>query len=211
MSFMTPTIVVASNNKGKLAEIQAAADDAGLDYNFRAIADLLPGWESPIEDGDTFEANAAIKAYAGYGALGLPTLADDSGLVVDALDGAPGVHASSFGGVEGDDARNNAKLLAELVDITAATKRSARFLSTLVLVGLDTLLPNAPSYLIATGACEGTIAFEAQGDKGFGYDPLFLPGATPGRTMAQLDMQEKNVISHRGYALENLMNQLRQL
>jgi len=207
---MTPTIVVATGNKGKLAEIQAAAKTAGLDYSFRAITDLLPSWDSPVEDGDTFEANAAIKAHAGFDALGLPTLADDSGLVVDALDGAPGVHSSSFGGVEGDDERNNTKLLTDLKDVPQDV-RSARFLSTLVLVGLDTLLPNAPHSLIATGACEGTIAFSPEGDKGFGYDPLFLPSATPGRTMAQLDMQEKNAISHRGYALEELMNQLKQL
>ena len=206
---MTPTIVVATNNKGKLAEIQSAAQIAGLDYIFRAIFDLLPDWESPVEDGDTFEANAAIKAYAGYKALGLPILADDSGLVVDALDGKPGVHSSSFGGVEGDDICNNAKLLSELTEVKDQSARSARFLSTLVLVGLDGLLPHAPSYLVATGICEGIIAFEAAGDRGFGYDPLFLPVAVQGRTMAQLDMQEKNAISHRGHALEELMNQLK--
>jgi len=208
---MTPTIVVATNNKGKLAEIQSAAQEAGLDYTFRAIFDLLPDWESPIEDGDTFEANASIKAQAGHTALGLPTLADDSGLVVDALDGRPGVYSSSFGGVEGDDALNNAKLLAELSEKKDPSARSARFLSTLVLVGLDSLLPHAPTHIIATGACEGTIAFEAAGDKGFGYDPLFLPQASPGRTMAELDMQEKNAISHRGYALEDLMKRLKNL
>jgi len=210
MGFMTPTIVVATGNKNKLAEIQSAALAAGLDYSFRAITDLLPGWDSPVEDGDTFEANATIKANAGFAALGLPTLADDSGLAVDALNGAPGVHSSSYGGVEGDDERNNAKLLAEMED-AAQGVRSARFLSTLVLVGLDTLLPSAPHRLVAIGACEGTIALEPAGDRGFGYDPLFLPTATPGRTMAQLDMQEKNAISHRGYALEELMNRLRKL
>ena len=211
MPFMTPTIVVATANKGKLAEIQAAAKDTGLDYSFRSIFDLLPNWESPIEDGDTFEANAAIKAQAGFAALGLPTLADDSGLAVDALDGRPGVHSSSFGGVEGNDALNNEKLLAELEQVEEQNMRTARFLSTLVLVGLDSLLPNAPNYLLATGKCEGTIAFEARGEAGFGYDPLFLPTATPGFTMAELSMQEKNTISHRGHALEILMDKLRQL
>jgi len=210
MSFMTPTIVVATGNKGKLAEIQDAARGANLDYSFRAIFDLLPQWESPVEDGDSFEANAAIKAHAGFAALGLPTLADDSGLVVDALGGVPGVYSSSFGGVEGDDARNNAKLLKELAGVTGQSDRSARFESTLVLVGLDSLLPNAPDYLLATGSCEGAIACEPRGDKGFGYDPLFLPVQTSGRSMAQLDMQEKNAISHRGYALESLMNLLLQ-
>ena len=210
MSFMTPTIVVASNNKGKLAEIKASAEAAGLDYGFRAIYDLLPDWESPIEDGDSFEANAAIKARAGFEALGLPTLADDSGLVVDALDGRPGVYSSSFAGVEGDNARNNEKLLEELCGIPA-DQRGAAFLCTLVLVGLDSLLPSAPDYLIAKGACKGSIGFECVGDKGFGYDPLFLPTATPGLTIAQLDTQAKNAISHRGNALEELMNQLRRL
>jgi len=211
MPFMTPTIVVATGNKGKLAEIQSVAQSAGLDYTFRAIFDLLPDWESPLEDGDTFEVNAGIKARAGYTALGLPTLADDSGLVVDALDGRPGVYSSSFGGVEGDDVRNNTKLLEELSKIEDSSARGARFLSTLVLVGLDSLLPHAPNYLVAAGSCEGTIAYHAAGDKGFGYDPLFMPAATLGRTMAQLDMQEKNAISHRGHALEDLMTQLGKL
>jgi XTP/dITP diphosphohydrolase len=130
---------------------------------------------------------------------------------VEALGGAPGVHSSSFGGVEGDDARNNAKLLAELTEVEEQNMRTAHFLSTLVLIGLDTLLPNAPNYLLATGACEGAIAFEPAGDKGFGYDPLFLPTAIPDRSMAQLSMQEKNTISHRGKALETLMDKLRQL
>jgi len=211
MSFMTPTIVVATGNRGKLAEIQSAAKLAGLDYHFRAIFDLLPDWQSPAEDGDSFEANATIKAQAGFKTLGLPTLADDSGLVVDALGGGPGVYSSSFGGVEGDDARNNERLLTELVGIADTSLRTARFLSTLVLVGLDSLLPDAPHKLVATGACEGTIALEAAGEQGFGYDPLFLPKATPGRTMAQLGLQEKNAISHRGTALEELMELLQNL
>jgi XTP/dITP diphosphohydrolase len=211
MPFMTPTIVVATENKGKLAEIQATAEDAGLDYTFRSIFDLLPNWESPVEDGDTFEANAAIKACAGFEALRLPVLADDSGLAVDALGGKPGVHSSSFGGVEGDDVLNNEKLLTEMMNVEKKAQRTARFLSTLVLVGLDTLLPHAPDYLVATGTCEGRIAFEAEGKGGFGYDPLFLPVDTLGRSMAQLDMSEKNAISHRGHALESLMDTLRSL
>ncbi|MCL2680686.1 MAG: non-canonical purine NTP pyrophosphatase, RdgB/HAM1 family [Coriobacteriia bacterium] len=220
---MTPTIVVASKNRGKLAEIQTAAQTGGLNYCFRAITDLLPDWTAPIEDGDSFEANAAIKAGAAFAALGLPTLADDSGLIVDALstvcaDGSlhavPGVYSSSFAGVEGDDARNNKKLLQELAKIPVEeyvqSSRSARFVATLVLVGLDTLLPGAPNYVLATGSCEGTIAVEPRGEAGFGYDPLFLPTETQGRSMAELDLHEKNTISHRGHALESLMNQLLQ-
>ena len=210
MPFMTPTIVVATANKGKLAEIQSAAQAAGLDYTFRAIFDLLPDWESPVEDGDSFEANATIKARAGYEALGLPTLADDSGLVVDALGGKPGVYSSSFGGVEGDNARNNEKLLSEMAGIPEE-QRTARFLSTLVLVGLDSLLPDAPDYIVTKGVCEGTIGFDYEGDGGFGYDPLFLPAATSGLTIAQLDMAGKNAISHRGHALESLMEQLQEI
>jgi XTP/dITP diphosphohydrolase len=208
---MTPTIVVATANAGKLAEIQSVAQLASLDYNFRSIFDLLPDWESPLEDGDSFEANATIKARAGFEALGLATLADDSGLVVDALGGRPGVYSSSFAGVEGDDAANNAHLLTELAQTQELSKRSARFLSTLVLVGLDRLLPHAPHSIMVEGSCEGKIAFEAVGDRGFGYDPLFLPEAASGKTMAELDMQEKNALSHRGYALEALMQKLSQL
>ena len=207
---MTPTIVVATGNAHKVSEIQAAANAAGLDYTFRAILDLLPGWPSPVEDGDTFEANAAIKAHAGFEALGLPTLADDSGLMVDVLDGAPGVHSARYAGEQGNDAANNLKLLDALTDIPEG-ERTARFVSCLVLVGLDRLLPDAPDYMVATGTCEGRIAFEPRGDQGFGYDPLFLPKAAPGRTMAELDMDKKNAISHRGHALNNLMEILRAL
>ena len=209
MSFMTPTVVVATGNAHKVAEIQAAADVAGLDYTFRAILDLVPGWPSPAEDGDTFEANAAIKARAGFEVLGLPTLADDSGLMVDALDGAPGVLSARYAGEQGNDVANNEKLLAALAGVSEG-ERSARFVSCLVLVGLDALLPNAPDYLTASGTCEGQIARTPRGNEGFGYDPLFLPEATPGFTMAELSMAEKNTISHRGHALRNLMELLRE-
>lgn len=209
MSFMTPTIVVATGNAHKVAEIQAAAHAAGLDYVFRAIFDLLPGWPTPVEDGDSFEANAAIKARAGFAALELPTLADDSGLMVDALGGAPGVLSARYAGEQGNDKRNNEKLVGALSEVSEKD-RTARFVSCLVLVGLGVLLPNVPDYLVATGTCEGRIASGPRGSEGFGYDPLFLPDETPGHTMAELSMSEKNAISHRGHALKQLMTTLRQ-
>ena len=212
MTFMTPTIVVATNNKNKVAEIQSAAQAAGLDYSFRAIYDLLPDWQSPVEDGDSFEENAAIKARAGFAALKIPALADDSGLVVAALSGAPGVKSSSFAGKEGDDAANNEKLLDAMKQVEPE-HRCASFVTTLVLVGLDTLLPDAPDYIAATAECDGTIGLMPQGDEGFGYDPLFhaaLNNRISRRSMAQLTMEEKNEISHRGKALSQLMEDLRQ-
>jgi XTP/dITP diphosphohydrolase len=208
---MTPTLVVATGNVHKVCEIGTAAVAAGLEYTFRAISELVPDWPSPVEDGGSFEANAAIKAHAGFEALGLPTVADDSGLEVDALDGAPGVYSSRYSGVEGDDARNNEKLLRELAKRDEAEQRGrrARFVSCLVLTGLDRLLPDAPDYLTVSGVCEGRIAHEPRGTGGFGYDPLFLPEAVPGYTMAELGMDEKNAISHRGRALRALMDALR--
>lgn len=188
-------VVVASNNHGKLAEIRSAIDIEGVE--FVSAGELDTEWPSPVEDGDTFEANARIKAVAARERFGFAALADDSGLEVDALDGAPGVYSSRFAGPCATDADNNERLLLSLADV-GASERTARFRSTIVLLGAD------GSEYVANGTCEGRIGFAPRGEGGFGYDPLFEPDAAPGRTMAELTLAEKNSISHRGAALRNL-------
>ncbi len=196
MDSETPrTIVVATGNAHKVDEIRAALELPGV--RFVAATDLDEGWPSPEEDGETFEDNARIKARAAFGRFGLASLADDSGLEVDALDGEPGVHSRYYAGPCATDDENNARLLLALRDVPH-TERSARFRSTIVFIGED------GAELVATGTCEGVIGFEPRGSNGFGYDPLFFPAATPGVTMAELPMAEKNAISHRGAALREL-------
>lgn len=194
------TVVLATNNAHKVAEIATALDFPG--WEFRTLREL--GIESdPAEDADTFEGNARIKARAAHEASGgLAALADDSGLVVDALDGAPGVHSARYAGEPCDDAANNAKLLAALADVPDA-ERTARFASTLVFVDED------GSEIVAEGAVEGRIGHEGRGSEGFGYDPLFLPDVFGGaRTLAEVDRDEKNAVSHRGNALRQLRAKL---
>lgn len=203
---MTHQIVVATGNAHKITEMSAALSVPG--FEFVSIFDVVPNWPSPIEDGDSFEANAAIKAMAAFDASGLPALADDSGLVVDALNGAPGIFSSRYAGEEGNDALNNEKLLHELTDVELAN-RTARFVSALVLVGLDQIDENAPAYMSVEGTVEGILAKSPRGANGFGYDPLFLPYAVPGKTMAELTLNQKNQISHRGSALQKLKDALR--
>lgn len=194
------TVVLATNNAHKVAEIATALDFPG--WEFRTLREL--GIESdPAEDADTFEGNARIKARAAHEASGgLAALADDSGLVVDALDGAPGVHSARYAGEPCDDAANNAKLLAALADVPDG-ERTARFASTLVFVDED------GSEIVAEGAVEGRIGHEGRGSEGFGYDPLFLPDVFGGaRTLAEVDRDEKNAVSHRGNALRQLRAKL---
>ena len=194
------TVVLATNNAHKVAEIATALDFPG--WEFRTLREL--GIESnPAEDADTFEGNARIKARAAHEASGgLAALADDSGLVVDALDGAPGVHSARYAGEPCDDAANNAKLLAALADVPDA-ERTARFASTLVFVDED------GSEIVAEGAVEGRIGHEGRGSEGFGYDPLFLQDVFGGaRTLAEVGRDEKNAVSHRGNALRQLRAKL---
>ena len=188
-------VVVASSNHGKLAEIRSALPFAH--WSFSAAGELDAEWPSPEETGETFEENARIKAVACRERFGFAALADDSGLEVDALDGAPGVYSARFAGPCANDAENTSRLLIALTDVPEA-ERTARFRSTIVLIdhlGVET---------VVDGACEGRIGFEPCGEGGFGYDPVFLPDATPGRTMAELTLAEKNEISHRGAALREL-------
>lgn len=194
------TIVVATGNAHKLVEIEAILSEALPGTRFVALGQL-GDFDDPEETGTTFAENALIKAHAAVAETGLAAVADDSGLVVDALDGAPGVYSARYAGVHGDDAANNAKLMRELADVPEA-ERTARFMSVVALVRAD------GTELTGTGACEGHVGFEGRGEYGFGYDPFFLPNDTPGKTMAELTPEEKNAISHRFHALKDLCSKL---
>lgn len=194
------TVVVATGNMHKLTEIEAILSGVLPEVRFVALGQL-GDFDDPEETGETFLANALIKAEAAVEATGLAAIADDSGLVVDALDGEPGVYSARYAGVHGDDEANNAKLLKNMEDV-CDEDRGARFMSVVALV--------APTgeVLSGTGSCEGVIARQGRGEHGFGYDPLFLPVDTPGKTMAELTADEKNAISHRFHALEALSAQI---
>ncbi len=194
------TIVVATGNAHKLTEIEDILSRVLPDVSFVALGQL-GDFEDPEETGTTFLENALIKAEAAVAQTGFTAIADDSGLVVDALNGEPGVYSARYAGVHGDDAANNAKLLEKL-DGVADAERTARFMSVIALVDASGMV------LTGTGACEGVIGHELRGEHGFGYDPLFLPVDTPGKTMAELTPAEKNAISHRFYALQDLAAQL---
>lgn len=202
MSELDPanTIVVATGNAHKLVEIEDILSAALPGKRFVALGQL-GDFEDPEETGATFVENAIIKAQAAVEATGFTAVADDSGLVVDALDGEPGVYSARYAGVHGDDAANNAKLLANMVDV-ADDDRTARFMSVIALIDANGFV------MTGTGACEGMIGHGCRGEHGFGYDPLFLPAATPGKTMAELTFEEKNAISHRFHALQDLCAQL---
>lgn len=184
--------VLASSNPGKLQELTALLEPLGLEL----IAQSALGIESPPETGSTFLENALIKARHAAKASGLPALADDSGLEVDALDGRPGVRSARFAGEGASDADNLHKLLAELHDVPAEF-RQARYHCVIAFVRRH----DDPQPIVAHGTWEGRIALEPRGSGGFGYDPIFLPATDARRTAAELDPAEKNEISHRGQAL----------
>jgi XTP/dITP diphosphohydrolase len=196
-------VVFATRNRGKLVELrQLLTGIAVLDLD-EAAARCGHALPEVVEDADTFAGNAIKKAREVSQACGLPALADDSGLEVDALGGAPGVYSARYAGSGGDQA-NNAKLLAELAGIPAA-RRTARFRA--VLAFADVAGPLGSETLTADGVCEGTILEAPRGSGGFGYDPLFLlPG---GQTMAELEHTAKNALSHRGRAMRALEPRLR--
>ncbi len=178
-------ILIATQNRGKLREIQAELAD--LDIELLCLADLEPMAEAE-ETGLTFSDNADLKALH-YGQLsGLCTLADDSGLEVDALDARPGVLSARYGGPDCDDDRNNAKLLVELADVPQE-KRTARFRCAMSLAADGKILARSE------GTIEGQITFSEQGSNGFGYDPFFYV-PDKGCTTAQMPAEEKNAISH---------------
>jgi len=186
-------LFIATTNTGKLREYQRLLAD--LPVTLRSLADVPHSLPDVDETGATFEANALLKAHAYSAQLGQAVLADDSGLMVDALDGAPGVHSARYAPTA--EARN-AKLLAALKDVPFE-RRTARFVCVAAVV-----IPCSDGALTATaeGRLEGRIAFEARGTNGFGYDPIFL--LPDGRTVAELAPAEKDAISHRGRAIAKL-------
>ena len=164
----------------------------------------------PVEDGETFETNAAIKARFGVRASGLPTIADDSGIEVDALGGAPGVRTRRYAGEDATDAANNAKLLAALAGLPAE-RRGARYVCVLALALPDAAGPRGGVALVtARGTCRGRIATEPRGTEGFGYDPIFEPASEPpgGRTLGLWTPAEKHAISHRARAARRMAPRL---
>lgn len=194
------TVVVATGNMHKLVEIEDILSGVLPGVRFVALGQLGE-FPDPEETGSTFLENALIKAEAAVEETGLSAIADDSGLVVDALDGEPGVYSARYAGVHGDDAANNAKLLEKLAGVPDG-ERSARFMSVIALVDAS------GAVFTGEGACEGVIGHEGRGEHGFGYDPLFLPNDTPGLTMAELEPAQKNAISHRFHALQDLARQI---
>lgn len=204
------TVVVATRNEGKLREFAAMLEPAGL--RVIGLRDV-PGAPEVVEDGETFAANAAKKAVEIATYLGMPALADDSGLCVEALGGEPGVYSARYAGEGASDEANNAKLLARLSQPEFAAGSIAapdglKLLSRASYVCVLVLYDPATGETVETeGTVEGWIAAEARGQGGFGYDPYFyLPEY--GRTMAELSMEEKNAISHRGAALRKLAARL---
>jgi XTP/dITP diphosphohydrolase len=191
-------LVVASANPGKLSEFRELL--AGASYDLTSIGEL--GLPSPEETGTTFLANALLKARHAARLAGCAAIADDSGLEVDALGGAPGVYSARFAGVHADDGANNAKLIAALRTLDPGRYSEpwpARYRCVLVLLRAD----DDPAPLTAEGVWEGAIVATPHGSRGFGYDPHFwLPGL--GMTAAQLDPSQKNALSHRGSALRAL-------
>ena len=165
-----------------------------------------------VEDGLTFETNARIKARFAARATGLPALADDSGIEVDALGGAPGVRTRRYAGPNATDQENNAKLLRELAGIPA-NARGARYVCVLALAVPDRAAPGGLRLQARRGTTRGRITFEPRGSGGFGYDPLFEPAREPigGRTFGQYSAREKDAISHRGRAARRMATVLRDL
>ena len=185
-------IIIATHNKHKLQEMSRILSPMG--YEVVTDRDLGIELTDAEENGKTFLDNARIKAESGCKESGLPCIADDSGLCVDALDGAPGVFSARYSGVHGDDDGNNKKLLSEL-DGVPTEKRTAHFACAICVSFPD------GSEVTATGKCEGYIGYEKKGTNGFGYDPLFMVGD---RSLAEMSAEEKDAISHRGNALKEL-------
>lgn len=192
-------VVVATHNPHKVAELQSI-----LEQQVPGILLLTYSGPVPVEDGDTFEANALIKARAAAAHTGLPSIADDSGVSVDALDGAPGIDSAHYSG-QRDDTANLQLVLAELGD---ESNRAAHFTCAAALVDpLDGT--GTPFEHVALGVWPGTIAHEAAGIGGFGYDPIFVPEGLD-VTSAEISTDEKNAISHRGRAFTALAAVLRE-
>lgn len=193
-------IVLATHNEGKVRELRQLLSGSGFDVVSLANYPDVP---EVIEDGDTFEANAIKKGVETAAATGEIALADDSGLEVDYLNNAPGVHSARFAGPERDDNANNQKLL-QLLKGVPPEKRTARFRCVIAVA--------TPGGKVATvdGSCEGIIETQPSGSGGFGYDPLFLVPEY-GKTFAELDAENKNAVSHRGRALKKVNSILKDI
>lgn len=191
-------VVLASANPGKQREFAALLDSCGIEL----VLQTAIGIASIAETGASFEANALLKARHAARISGLPALADDSGLEVDALGGRPGIHSARYAGESAGDQDNNTRLLAELDGVPQAA-RTARYRCVLALVRS----PDDPAPLLASGTWLGSIALVPAGEQGFGYDPLFIPAGMPG-SAAELPADRKNRLSHRGQALTSLLQQL---
>ena len=203
---MLKELLIATSNPHKVGEIAAILAEAGLGEVALISLAAYPGFVMPEEDGQTFAANSAIKARAAAAYSGLPALADDSGLAVAALGGAPGVHSARYAGAGHDDKANQQKLLSALKEVPAA-ERQAAFVCAATLA-----LPQAGGSLLlrrAEGRCAGAIAFEERGEQGFGYDSLFIT-ADYGCQMAELDGERKNRISHRGRAIRQMVEWIKE-
>ncbi len=191
-------IVLATHNKGKIREFQKAFSEIGWEaVPISEVADI----EEPEETGSTFEENALQKARYYAKAINLPVLSDDSGIVACALGGRPGIYSARYAGHHGDDEANNQKLVADLATYSGDDRKG--YYACVVALAY----PDGRA-LTGEGKCEGIIRDFYQGEGGFGYDPLFfLPQF--GKTMAEISMEEKNKISHRGRALRNLLEKLK--
>jgi XTP/dITP diphosphohydrolase len=191
-------VVLASSNVGKLRELSALLAPFGFDL----VAQNTLGVETPPETGQTFAENALLKARHAAAATGLPALADDSGIEVDALGGRPGIYSARYAGAGASDQDNLRKMLNELRD-TPPEKRTARYQCVIAFVASAT----DPTPILASGTWEGTLISDPRGLGGFGYDPIFVPLGFD-RTAAELDAVQKNSLSHRGQALRALAAQL---
>lgn len=198
-------LLVASRNRKKLTELHRVLDAAGISGLDLLTLDDVTAFDEAPETGATFEENAVAKAWDAFAATGIPSLADDSGISVSALNGMPGVLSARWAGGHGDDQGNYRLLLAQLGDVPD-DRRGAAFVSACALV----TGPGAEELVVVRGEWPGVIAREPLGDGGFGYDPVFIPeGET--RSAAQLSPAEKDAVSHRGRALGLLVPALRKL
>ena len=200
-------VVVATHSSHKLRELRELLAVPGLELV--SLDDLGIAGE-PVEDGATFEANARIKARFAARASGLPALADDSGIEVEALGGRPGVHTRRYAGPTATDPENNAKLLSELAGLPAE-RRAARYVCVLTLALPDAAAPGGLRLVSRRGTCRGRIAASPRGKGGFGYDPIFEPAPEPpgGWTFGQYTAAEKHAISHRARAARRMAVVLR--
>ena len=196
-------IIFATGNKGKLRE---ASEVLGPDYEIVSPASLGITEDIP-ETGSTLQENSLQKAQYLFERTGLPCFADDTGLEVDALGGAPGIYSARYAGPGHDHDANMAKLLAELsrLSVLDPASRRARFKTVVTLILAD----GQPHFF--EGCCEGSIATEKRGSGGFGYDPVFLPDAYPGHTLAEVSEEEKNAVSHRGRAIRTMADWLKSI